>query len=101
MELSELLPFTAKHADDLCLVRSMNTEAINHDPAMTLLQTGHQISGRPSFGAWIAYGLGSENENLPAFTVLISRPSGGIVRRTVSRSVRSSLSVPFAWIFPP
>jgi hypothetical protein len=77
MELSELLPFTSKHADDLCLIRTMHTEAINHDPAMTLLQTGHQISGRPSFGAWIAYGLGSENENLPAFTVLISRPSGG------------------------
>ena len=77
MELSELLPFTAQHADDLCLIRTMNTEAINHDPAMTLLQTGHQLSGRPSFGSWIAYGLGSENENLPAFTVLISRPSGG------------------------
>ncbi len=77
MELSELLPFTSKHADDLCLIRTMHTEAINHDPAMTLLQTGHQIAGRPSFGAWIAYGLGSENENLPAFTVLISRPSGG------------------------
>ena len=77
MELSELLPFTSKHADDLCLIRTMHTEAINHDPAMTLLQTGHQISGRPSFGSWIAYGLGSENENLPAFTVLISRPSGG------------------------
>lgn len=76
MELSELLPFTAQHADDLCLIRSVHTEAINHDPAMTLLQTGHQISGRPSFGAWIAYGLGNENENLPAFTVLISRPSG-------------------------
>ncbi len=77
MELSEILPFTAKHADDLCLIRTLHTEAINHDPAMTLLQTGHQISGRPSFGAWIAYGLGSENQNLPAFTVLISRPSGG------------------------
>jgi hypothetical protein len=77
MELSELLPFMAKHADDLCLIRSMNTEAINHDPAMTLLQTGHQLAGRPSFGSWIAYGLGSTNENLPAFTVLISRPSGG------------------------
>jgi len=72
-----LLPFTAKHADDLCLIRSMHTEAINHDPAMTLVQTGHQLSGRPSFGSWIAYGLGSENENLPAFTVLVSRPSGG------------------------
>ncbi|HEV7406735.1 MAG TPA: DUF1501 domain-containing protein [Chthoniobacteraceae bacterium] len=77
MELSELLPFTAKHADDLCLIRTMNTEAINHDPAMTLLQTGHQLPGRPSFGSWIAYGLGSLNENLPAFTVLISKPSGG------------------------
>ncbi len=76
MELSELLPFTAKHADDLCLIRTMHTEAINHDPAMTLLQTGHQIAGRPSFGSWIAYGLGSSNENLPAFIVLISRPSG-------------------------
>ncbi len=76
MELSELLPHTAKFADDLCLIRTMHTEAINHDPAMTLLQTGHQISGRPSFGAWIAYGLGSENIDLPAFTVLISRPSG-------------------------
>lgn len=76
MALSELLPNIARHADDICLIRSMHTEAINHDPAMTLLQTGHQISGRPSFGAWIAYGLGSENENLPAFTVLISRPSG-------------------------
>ena len=76
MALSELLPHTARHADDICLIRSMNTEAINHDPAMTLLQTGHQISGRPSFGSWIAYGLGSENENLPAFVVLISRPSG-------------------------
>ena len=76
MELSELLPHIAKHADDICIIRSMNTEAINHDPAMTLLQTGHQISGRPSFGAWTAYGLGSENENLPAFVVLISRPSG-------------------------
>src|SRR4051812_3656567 len=77
MELSEMLPFTAQHADDLCLIRTMNTEAINHDPAMTLLQTGHQLAGRPSFGSWIAYGLGSLNENLPAFTVLISRPSGG------------------------
>lgn len=76
MELGELLPFTSKHADDLCLIRTMNTEAINHDPAMTLLQTGHQISGRPSFGSWIAYGLGSENHNLPSFVVLISRPSG-------------------------
>ena len=77
MELSETLPFTSQHADDICLIRTMFTEAINHDPAMTLLQTGHQIAGRPSFGSWIAYGLGSANENLPAFIVLVSRPSGG------------------------
>ena len=74
--VSDLLPHTAKLADEICVVRSMHTEAINHDPAMTLLQTGAELAGRPSFGAWTAYGLGSENENLPAFVVLISRPSG-------------------------
>ena len=76
MHLSELLPHTGNHADDICLIRTLHTEAINHDPAMTLLQTGHQVSGRPSLGAWTSYGLGSENENLPAFVVMISRPSG-------------------------
>jgi Protein of unknown function (DUF1501) len=76
MWLSELLPHTARIADEICLVRSLHTEAINHDPAMTMLQTGHQIAGRPSLGAWLAYGLGSENENLPAYVVMISRPSG-------------------------
>ncbi len=74
--LSELLPHTARVADDLCIIRSMNTEAINHDPAMTMLQTGSQVPGRPSFGSWLSYGLGSENANLPAFVVMISRPSG-------------------------
>lgn len=74
--LSEILPHTARVADELCVVRSLFTEAINHDPAMTLLQTGHQIAGRPACGAWMSYGLGSENANLPAFVVLISRPSG-------------------------
>jgi hypothetical protein len=69
--LSELLPHTARLADDMCLIRSVHTEAINHDPAMTILQTGSQIPGRPSFGAWMSYGLGSENDNLPAFVVLI------------------------------
>lgn len=70
--VSELLPHTAKVVDDLCLVRSMFTEAINHDPAITFLQTGSQISGRPSMGAWVHYGLGSDNANLPAFVVLIT-----------------------------
>jgi hypothetical protein len=77
MWLSELLPHTAKLADEICLIRSMHTDAINHDPAMTLLQTGHQIGGRPSFGAWASYGLGSANENLPTFVALVSRPSTG------------------------
>lgn len=73
---SELLPHTARLADDLCVIRSMHTEAINHDPAMTMLQTGSQVPGRPSFGSWMSYGLGSENAELPAFVVMISRPSG-------------------------
>ncbi len=73
--VSELLPHTAGIVDDLCIVRSLHTEAINHDPAVTYLQTGHQQPGRPSFGAWTSYGLGSENKNLPGFVVLISRGS--------------------------
>ncbi len=74
--LSELLPHTARVADELCIVRSVQTEAINHDPAITFVQTGSQIAGRPSMGAWVAYGLGSPNRDLPAFVVLVSRGSG-------------------------
>lgn len=70
--VSDVLPKIAECVDDLCIVHSLNTEAINHDPAVTLLQTGHQQPGRPSFGAWASYGLGSENSNLPAFMVLVS-----------------------------
>ncbi len=73
--MSELLPHLATVADDLCIVRSITTEAINHDPAVTYLQTGHQQPGRPSFGAWLSYGLGRENDDLPAFIVLLSRGS--------------------------
>jgi hypothetical protein len=73
---SEILPYTAQVADEICVIRSMHTEAINHDPAMTFLQTGSQVAGRPSLGAWLSYGLGSVNRNLPAFVVMISRPSG-------------------------
>jgi hypothetical protein len=76
IKFSELLPHTAAIADHLCVVRSMHTEAINHDPAITFLQTGAQIAGRPSIGAWAAYGLGSENEDLPAFVALVSNGSG-------------------------
>ena len=71
--LSELLPHTAKIVDDLCFIKSMQTEAINHDPAITFIQTGSQLAGRPSMGAWVAYGLGSMNQDLPAFVVMLSR----------------------------
>ncbi|GMV95159.1 MAG: hypothetical protein AMXMBFR82_49370 [Candidatus Hydrogenedentota bacterium] len=73
--MSELLPHTAGVADDLCIVRTMNTEAINHDPATTYVTTGAQQAGRPSMGSWLSYGLGSENQDLPAFCVLISKGS--------------------------
>ena len=73
--LSELLPNLGTVADDLCFIKSMHTEAINHDPAVTYLQTGHQQPGRPSMGSWLSYGLGRENENLPGFVVLLSRGS--------------------------
>ena len=71
--VSDLLPHTAKIVDDVCIIRSMHTEAINHDPAVTFVQTGSQLAGRPSAGAWVAYGLGSMNQDLPAFVVMISR----------------------------
>src|SRR6266550_2630375 len=74
--LSELLPHTAKVADDLCFIKSMYTEAINHDPGITFFQTGAQLAGRPSIGAWVSYGLGSENQDLPAFVVMVSQGSG-------------------------
>ncbi|MCX7397452.1 MAG: DUF1501 domain-containing protein [Planctomycetales bacterium] len=76
LRISELLPYTGKVADDICVIRSMHTEAINHDPAITFIQTGSQQPGRPSLGAWASYGLGSEAEDLPAFLVLISHGSG-------------------------
>jgi len=75
--LSDQLPFTGKIADDICVLRGMYTEAINHDPAITYFQTGSQLPGRPSMGSWLHYGLGSLNENLPAFVVLNSVPSNG------------------------
>jgi len=74
--LSELLPNLGTVVDDITLVKSMNTEAINHDPAITFIQTGGEQPGRPSLGAWLSYGLGSENDNLPAFVVMISQGSG-------------------------
>ncbi|WP_146523426.1 DUF1501 domain-containing protein [Stieleria varia] len=76
MAFSELMPNMAKHADKWCMIRSMHTEAINHDPAITFCQTGNQLAGRPSIGSWLSYGLGSENQDLPAYIVLTSFGSG-------------------------
>jgi hypothetical protein len=74
--ISELMPHLAKVADELCFIKSMHTEAINHDPAITFFQTGAQLAGRPSMGAWVSYGLGSDNRDLPAFVALVSQGSG-------------------------
>ena len=75
--MSDLLPHTAKIADDICVIRSMHTESINHGPGVTFMQTGSQIPGRPSFGSWLDYGLGSENANLPSFVVLLTKDKKG------------------------
>jgi len=76
MQVSELLPYTGKMVDDLAVIKTIHTEAINHDPAITYIQTGSQLPGRPSTGAWFSYGLGSLNQNLPAFMVLHSTVNG-------------------------
>jgi hypothetical protein len=75
--VSDLLPYHQEIVDDLCFIKSMHTEAINHDPAVTFVQTGSQQAGRPSFGSWVSYGLGSDNDNLPTFCVLLSKGKGG------------------------
>ena len=74
--LSELLPHTARVADELCVIKTLHTEAINHDPAITFFQTGAQLAGRPSIGSWLSYGLGSMNRDLPAFVALLSNGTG-------------------------
>ena len=74
---SELLPHTSEVVDDLCFIKSMQTDQINHDPAITFMQTGNQLPGRPSIGSWLSYGFGSDNENLPTFITLITKKMGG------------------------
>ena len=74
--ISDVLPHIGTMADEMCIIRSMHTDAINHDPAITFQQTGSQIPGRPSIGSWIGYGLGSNNDNLPAFVAMSSKGSG-------------------------
>ena len=75
--VSELLPHTSEIVDKLCFIKSMHTDAINHDPASTFIQTGSQLPGRPSIGSWLSYGLGSSNENLPSFVVLVTKNKNG------------------------
>ncbi|GAB4142562.1 MAG: DUF1501 domain-containing protein [Planctomycetaceae bacterium] len=74
--VSDLLPYTAKIADECCFIKTMHTQAINHDPAITFFQTGAQLAGRPSMGAWLSYGLGSGNRDLPAFVAMVSGSGG-------------------------
>jgi len=88
-EISEIFPHLAKVADDLCIIRSMKTEAINHDPAHTFMNTGTTISGRPAMGSWLVYGLGSESENLPGFVVLTSSGRAGQAQPIAQRQWHS------------
>ncbi|MEO6808556.1 MAG: DUF1501 domain-containing protein, partial [Isosphaeraceae bacterium] len=90
MWVSELLPYTAKMVDDMCFIRSMKTDAINHEPAITYMQTGNQITGKPCMGSWVSYGLGSENENLPTFVVLVAKPTNTEQVQAISARLWSS-----------
>ena len=90
MWVSELLSWTAKMVDDMCFIRSMHTEAINHEPAITMMQTGNQVTGRPCLGAWASYGLGSLNQNLPTFVVLVARPTNTEQVQAISARLWSS-----------
>jgi len=92
--VSELLPYTAKVIDEMCFVRSMNTDAINHEPAITLAQTGNQISGRPCLGSWVSYGLGTLNQNLPAFVVMVAKPTNMEQLQAISARLWSSGYLP-------
>jgi len=91
---TEMLPWTSKVADDLCLIRSMHTEAINHEPAICAMQTGNQVQGRPCIGSWVSYGLGSLNQNLPAFVVLVAEPTNKEQIQAISARLWSSGYLP-------
>ena len=86
----ELLPNLAHKADDICWMRSMHTEAINHEPAIAAMQTGNQITGRPCLGSWASYGLGTMNENLPTFVVLVAIPSNRDQEQAISSRLSST-----------
>jgi len=90
MWVTDLLPWTAKMVDDLCFIRTMNTDAINHEPGITFQQTGNQISGKPCFGSWVSYGLGSMNNSLPTFVVLVANPTNTEQTQAISSKLWSS-----------
>src|SRR5215212_316136 len=94
MWVSEVLPYTARMVDDMCFIRSMQTEAINHEPAITSMQTGNMNTGRPCLGAWASYGLGSLNEDLPTFVVLVAKPSNTEQVQAISARLWSSGYLP-------
>jgi len=91
---TELLPWMSKKADNICLMRSLNTEAINHEPAIAAMQTGNQVTGRPCLGSWASYGLGTMNENLPSFVVLVAVPSNREQEQAISSRLWSSGYLP-------
>ncbi|MCA9221887.1 MAG: DUF1501 domain-containing protein [Pirellulaceae bacterium] len=91
---TELLPNLAKKADEICWMRTLHTEAINHEPAITAMQTGNQVTGRPCLGSWASYGLGSENENLPAFVVLVAIPTNREQEQAISARLWSAGYLP-------
>jgi hypothetical protein len=91
---TELLPYTAKRVDDMAFIRSMHTDAINHEPAITEMQTGSQVGGRPCVGSWVSYGLGSMNQNLPTFVVLVAKPSNSEQVQAISGKLWSAGFLP-------
>jgi hypothetical protein len=94
MWVSELLPWTARMVDDMCFIRSMHTDAINHEPAICYMQTGNQITGRPCLGSWVSYGLGSQNQDLPTFVVLVAKPTNTEQIQAISGRLWSSGYLP-------
>src|SRR5262245_14865485 len=94
MWVSELMPWTAQMVDDMCFIRSMHTEAINHEPAITYMQTGNQVTGRPCLGSWVSYGLGAINQNLPTFVVLVAKSTNTEQIQAISARLWSSGYLP-------
>jgi len=94
MWVSEMLPHTSKMVDEMCFIRSMHTEAINHEPAISYIQTGNQITGRPCLGSWMSYGMGSLNDDLPTFVVLVAKPSNQEQVQAISARLWSSGYLP-------